>query len=163
MHWNQNWCLNLADYKNEFWAFWLFKTFQKRPQGHTLPHWNALRYGKYELRGLSCNSSLNICQDIMKSAILLQGFGDSQYKGAFILLCWIFSVYRPTKFDLKVVTQALWLPLEAHKLSSSNFLGRSTEKNSAKQNKRTFTYPLIEQWLIFLYFRRREKRTLFLA
>ena len=59
-------------------------------------------------------------------------------KGPFILLCRIFSADRPTKFDSKVVTQALWPPLEAHKLSSSNFLGRSTEKNSAKQNKRTF-------------------------
>ena len=29
------------------------------------------------------------------------------FKGAFILLCQIFSVDRPTKFDSKVVTQAL--------------------------------------------------------
>ena len=50
-------------------------------QVHTVPHWKALRYGKKcELRGLSCNISLNICQDVMKSANLLhkRGFGDSQ-------------------------------------------------------------------------------------
>ena len=51
-------------------------------------------------------------------------------KGPFILLCRIFSADRPTKFDSKVVTQALWPPLEADKLS--------TQKKSVKQNKRTF-------------------------
>ena len=35
---------------------------------------------------------------------LAEGFYD--IKGAFILVCRIFSVYRPTKFDSKVVTQA---------------------------------------------------------
>ena len=51
------------------------------------------------------------------------------FKGAFILVCRIFSVDRPTKFGSKVVTQALWLRLEAHKLSSSNSLRQSSEKN----------------------------------
>ena len=60
---------------------------------------------------------------------------SGKVKGSFILLCRIFSVDRPTKLDWKLVTQAVWLPLEAYKLSNSNFLGRSTEKDSAKQNK----------------------------
>ena len=47
--------------------------------------------------------------------------------GAFILLCRIFSVDRPTKFDSKVVTLAVLLPLEAYKLSRSNFLGQTTD------------------------------------
>ena len=59
-------------------------------------------------------------------------------KGAFILLCRIFSVDRPTKFEFKVVTLAVWLPLEAYKPSNSNFLGRTTENYSVKQNKSTF-------------------------
>ena len=35
--------------------------------GCTLPHWKALRCGKYETRGLSCGSTSNICQDVLKS------------------------------------------------------------------------------------------------
>ena len=40
----------------------------------------GLTYGKYGTRGLSCNNTLNICQDVLKSANLLykQGFDDSQ-------------------------------------------------------------------------------------
>ena len=55
-------------------------------QGHTVPHWKALRYAKYELRGLSCNSNLNICQVVMKSVNLLhkQDFDDSQLKSTVI-------------------------------------------------------------------------------
>ena len=46
----------------------------------TTVHWRALRYGKCEPRGLSCGSTLNICQDVSKSANLIHvhGFGDSQ-------------------------------------------------------------------------------------
>ena len=93
-HKNQRMRLNHNALKSElvFWTLLIIRMnfelfdclkpfyFLTRPQGHTLPHWNALRYGKYELKGLSCNSSLDICHNIMKSAILLhkQGFGDSQ-------------------------------------------------------------------------------------
>ena len=50
-------------------------------QGHTVPHWKALRYGKADLRGLSCGSTLKIYQDVLKSGSLLhkQGFVDSQF------------------------------------------------------------------------------------
>ena len=46
----------------------------------TVPHWKALRYGKDGTRGLSCGSTSNICQDVLKSANLLhkQCFVDSQ-------------------------------------------------------------------------------------
>ena len=49
-------------------------------QGHTVPHWKALRYGNDESRGISYNSTLNICQDVLKSGNLLhkRGFDDSQ-------------------------------------------------------------------------------------
>ena len=42
--------------------------------------WKALIYDKYEPRGLSCNSTLKICKDILKSEDILHkwGFGDSQ-------------------------------------------------------------------------------------
>ena len=48
-------------------------------QGHRVPHWKALSSGKYEPRRLRFGSSLNICQDVLKSANLLhkQGFDDS--------------------------------------------------------------------------------------
>ena len=36
-------------------------------QGHTVPHWKALRYGKYQASGLS---TFSIGQDILKSANL---------------------------------------------------------------------------------------------
>ena len=47
----------------------------------TVPHWNALRYGKDDSRGLSCGSALNIHQDVLKSGNLLhkQEFVDSQF------------------------------------------------------------------------------------
>ena len=41
-----------------------------------MPHWKALRYGKYELRGLSCGSILSICQDVWKSGNLLYKLGS---------------------------------------------------------------------------------------
>ena len=49
-------------------------------QGHALAHLKALSIIKYEPRGLSCGSTLNICQDILKSGNLPHkwGFGDSQ-------------------------------------------------------------------------------------
>ena len=48
-------------------------------QSHTGPHWKALRYGKDESRGLSYDSTLSICQDVLKSGNLLhkQSFVDS--------------------------------------------------------------------------------------
>ena len=49
-------------------------------QDHTVPHWKALRYGKDNSRGLSCISTLNIHQGVLKSGNLLhkRGFVDSQ-------------------------------------------------------------------------------------
>ena len=48
-----------------------------------MPHLKALRYGKYETRGLGCGSTSNICQDVLKSVNLLdeQQFVDSQLVG----------------------------------------------------------------------------------
>ena len=43
--------------------------------GHTVPHWKALRYGKYELSGQSCDSTLKIHQEVLKSVILLHKRG----------------------------------------------------------------------------------------
>ena len=40
-------------------------------KGHTASHLKALRYGKYETRGLSCGSTSSICQEILKSDNLL--------------------------------------------------------------------------------------------
>ena len=40
-------------------------------QGHTVPRWKALKYGKYDKRRLSCGSTLSICQDVLKSINLL--------------------------------------------------------------------------------------------
>ena len=59
-------------------------------QGHTIPPWKALRYGKYNSRGISCGSTLNIYQDILKSGNLLhkQGFVDSQF-GTTVNYGWI--------------------------------------------------------------------------
>ena len=47
-------------------------------EGHTVPHWKALRCGKFELRDLSCGSTYIICQ--IKTSILIhkQDFVDSQ-------------------------------------------------------------------------------------
>ena len=49
-------------------------------QGHSVPHWKALRYGRYESRGLSCGSTFSICQDILKIENLLhkQGLVETQ-------------------------------------------------------------------------------------
>ena len=49
-------------------------------QGHIVPHLKARRYGKYDLRGLSYGSTVNIYQDVLKSGNLLhkRGFVDSQ-------------------------------------------------------------------------------------
>ena len=49
-------------------------------QGHTVPHWKALRYGKNGSRGLSCDSTFSICQDILKIENLLhkQGLVETQ-------------------------------------------------------------------------------------
>ena len=46
-------------------------------QSYSVPHWKTLTYGEYEPRG---GSTLNICQDVLKSANILQkqGFVDSQ-------------------------------------------------------------------------------------
>ena len=50
-------------------------------QGHIVHHWKAVRYSKDDSRGLSCGSTLNIHQDLLKSGNLLhkQGFVDSQF------------------------------------------------------------------------------------
>ena len=47
-------------------------------QCHTVPYLKALRFGIYEIRGLSCGSTSSICQDFLKSDNLLykQGFVD---------------------------------------------------------------------------------------
>ena len=46
--------------------------------GHTVPYLKALRFGIYEIRGLSCGSTSSICQDFLKSDNLLhkQDFVD---------------------------------------------------------------------------------------
>ena len=53
-------------------------------QGHTVPHWKVLKYGKYEPKGPSCGTTFNICQDVLKSDNLLhhklKGFIDSKMK-----------------------------------------------------------------------------------
>ena len=51
-------------------------------QGHTIPHFKVLRYGKYESRGLCCGSTSSICHDYMKSDNFQhkRGFVDSQMK-----------------------------------------------------------------------------------
>ena len=48
-------------------------------QGHIVLHWKALRYGKDDSRGLVYDSTLNICQYVLKAENLLhkQGFVDS--------------------------------------------------------------------------------------
>ena len=56
-------------------------------QGHKVPHLKALRYGRYETRGLSCSSTSSICQDILKTVNSLnkRGFIDSQMKASSFL------------------------------------------------------------------------------
>ena len=46
-----------------------------------VPHWKALKYGKDDSRGLSCGSTLNIHQEVLKNENLLhtRGFPDSQF------------------------------------------------------------------------------------
>ena len=48
--------------------------------GHTAPNWKALTCGKYVTRGLSYDSTLIICHDVLKSGNILhkRGFVDSQ-------------------------------------------------------------------------------------
>ena len=46
-----------------------------KEKGHAVPHWKALGCGKYEPRGLSYGSTLNICQGVLKSANLLHKRG----------------------------------------------------------------------------------------
>ena len=48
-------------------------------KGHAVPQLKAIRYGIYERRGLSCNSTSSIYQDFLKSENLLhkRGFVDS--------------------------------------------------------------------------------------
>ena len=43
------------------------------------PYWRALRYGKFQARGLSCTSTFSICQDFLKSVNFMHkwGFVDS--------------------------------------------------------------------------------------
>ena len=50
-------------------------------KGYTVFHWKALNCNEYEPRGLSCGSTLNIHQDVLKSENLLhkQGFVDFQF------------------------------------------------------------------------------------
>ena len=56
-----------------------------KKQGHRVPHLKALRYGIYETRGLNCDSTFSIFQDVLKIANLLQstkmGLVDSQMVG----------------------------------------------------------------------------------
>lgn len=44
-----------------------------------VPHWKALRYGKYEPRGISCESAVYIRQDVSKSANLLHEYGFCRF------------------------------------------------------------------------------------
>ena len=48
-------------------------------QGHKVPHLKALRCGKDQSRELGYDSTLSICQDVLKSGNLLHklGFVDS--------------------------------------------------------------------------------------
>ena len=84
---------------------------------------------------LCCESALiRLVAHQWRRVVKFRGLNMKFLKGA--LFC---IANFPTKFYSKMVTQALWPPLEAHNLSCSNFLGRSIEKDSAKQNKSTFT------------------------
>ena len=47
---------------------------------HAVPHWKALRYGKYGLRNLGCGSTFSICQDVLKSDNLLHKRGLVDYQ-----------------------------------------------------------------------------------
>ena len=51
-------------------------------QGHTVPHWKTLRYGKDGSREFGCGSNSSICQDVLKSVNLLhkRGFVYLQMK-----------------------------------------------------------------------------------
>ena len=40
-----------------------------------MPHCKALRYGKYEPRGISCGSIFDICPDVLKRANLFHEKG----------------------------------------------------------------------------------------
>ena len=48
--------------------------------GSSVPNWKALRYGKYEPRGISCNITLKTFQNILKNVNLIhkRGFDDYQ-------------------------------------------------------------------------------------
>ena len=65
-------------------------------QGHKIPYWKALRYGKDESRGLRCGSTFNVHQDLLKSCNLLhkRGFVDSQSNST---ICKISSRLLPCK------------------------------------------------------------------
>ena len=46
-----------------------------KEKGYAVPHWKAFSSGKYEPGGLSCGSTLNICQGVLKSVNLLRKRG----------------------------------------------------------------------------------------
>ena len=58
-----------------------------------MPHWKALSSGKYVPRQLSCGSTLNICQGVLKSANLL-------HKRGFILFPMASTVHTSLDLDL---------------------------------------------------------------
>ena len=61
-------------------------------KGHTIPHWKALISIEYEPRVLRCSSTLNISQNVLKSASLLHKlrFVGSQMKTT--VICSIFTL-----------------------------------------------------------------------
>jgi len=44
-------------------------------QAYTVTYWKAFRYSKYNLKDLWCGSTLNICQDVLKSDNVLHKKG----------------------------------------------------------------------------------------
>ena len=55
-------------------------------QGYTVPHWKALRCGKDDSRELSCGSTLNIHQDVLKSGNILYRRGFVDYQSSSIVM-----------------------------------------------------------------------------
>ena len=65
------------------WTSHIFEELEE--EGHTIPHWKALRYGKGDSRWQSCGSTLNIYKDVLKSGNL-QGFVDSQFGALYFII-----------------------------------------------------------------------------
>ena len=53
------------------WTSHIFEELEE--EGHTIPHWKALRYGKGDLGWQSCGSTLNIIEDVLKRICYING------------------------------------------------------------------------------------------